>query len=461
MRTLRILWSTLLMISFLITLNTPVSFATDEEILKELERLKQRIEQLEKKLAEQEVKNQEQDKEVTSIKGSKDFEELVKIKEAIGNLKFGLGATGIVQGTLNNDENYKRVRDYERDGDVVDGSYSVDLTVESPIGEHGAAFMHLEGGEGANVTDEVAGLTGVNADALDDDGDLEIAELWYEHSIKDDRAILTVGKLDPTVYFDSNEVANDETTQFLADIFVNNIAVNWPDDYTGGMRLTFNPHKLVAVNLGALEADGDFEDIFEDTFGIGEVHFKPTMGGRQGNYRIYGWVNGGDHEEWEVPWRWSGRNIRILGVPVEEFGWWRYWGNTHDNETGKGFGLSFDQELSDTVTAFLRYGMQSDDIYEAKYSWSIGGQVKGNWWRRPEDVFGIAYGQAVLSSEYERFLKGYGLEPGDEGHFEAYYRYQLNDHLAISPDIQVIHNVAGIEDAHTVTVFGLRGQVDF
>ena len=255
MRALRLIWIPLLITGLLGAVNIPMASATDEEILKELQKLKERIDQLEKKLTEQEAKNEEQDKEVTSIKESSDFQELVKIKEAIGNLKFGVGATGIIQGTINNDENYKRTLDYPRDGDVIDGSYSVDIEIEAPIGEHGTAFLHLEAGEGANVSDELAGLTGVNADALDDDGDIEVAEAWYEHSFKDDKVLLTMGKLDPTVYFDANEVANDETTQFLADIFVNSIAIDWPDDYTGGFRLTVSPHPLLDINLGVMEAD--------------------------------------------------------------------------------------------------------------------------------------------------------------------------------------------------------------
>jgi len=63
------------------------------------------------------------------------FKELVKIQEVLGNIKIGVRATSIVQGTINNDENYKRVRDYERDGNVVDSSYSIDITIEVSVVE--------------------------------------------------------------------------------------------------------------------------------------------------------------------------------------------------------------------------------------------------------------------------------------------------------------------------------------
>ena len=89
------------------------------------------------------------------------------------------------------------------------------------------------------------------------------------------------------------------------------------------------------------------------------------------------------------------------------------------------------------------------------------GQMSDALWKRPEDMLGVVCGQAILGSDYERFLKEYNIHPGDEGHFETYYRYQVNDHLAISPDLQVIHNIARSTESHTVTVFGIRGQIDF
>ena len=107
----------------------------------------------------------------------------------------------------------------------------------------------------------------------------------------------------------------------------------------------------------------------------------------------------------------------MLGISLKGIWGWDYQHRIQDNETGAGFGLSFDQELIDTITGFLRFGLQSGDIYEAKYSWSLGGQMPGAFWNRPQDMLGIGYGQAILSSDYERFSKSYDVHPGDEGHF--------------------------------------------
>ena len=96
----------------------------------------------------------------------------------------------------------------------------------------------------------------------------------------------TMGKLDPVAYYDANEVANDETAQFLADIFVNSIAVEWPD-YTPGLRVAINPNDFIEFNLGILSGDDDWEDLFDDIFGIGEINLKPKFGELKGNYRFH------------------------------------------------------------------------------------------------------------------------------------------------------------------------------
>ena len=60
-----------------------------------------------------------------------------------------------------------------------------------------------------------------------------------------------------------------------------------------------------------------------------QVNFKPKLLSREGNYRILGWYNDQNHTEWLD--------------------------STKDKESSYGFGLSFDQELTDTVVLFDRY----------------------------------------------------------------------------------------------------------
>lgn len=432
MRIITSIWVLLMVGVFIGTVSIPIAYAADEEILKELQELKARIEQLEKRLAEQDNQIEMQTKRIGEH--TEQLAEVKYVKSALGNLEIYVGATGVIQGTINNDSNYRRSPGLPRDGDVTDGNYSVDLEISSPIGENGRALLYLQAGEGMNVVDEAGGFTGANADAIGDDGDVEVSEVWYEHKLFKNRAVLTVGKLDATRFFDNNVVANDETTQFLADIFANSIAMDWPD-YAAGMRFSLYPTHWLDINLGLIEADSDWEDLFDDNFSIVEFNYKPLIGTLPGNYRFYYWWNSSEHERLRHP--------------------------RDANEEGEGFGLSFDQALSENITAFARFGIQDSNIYEIKRSWSLGAQISGAIWRRPDDMFGLAYGQAELGDEFEDLLRDDRFDPEDEGRFEAYYLYRINDHLAISPDLQIAHDLGGSSGSETFTILGVRAQLDF
>jgi len=429
----------LLLITPLILL-TGSTQGTADPLKEELERLKARIEQIEKKLEAQTTKNTQQDdklhlQEAALANQATIVDDLTSISRAIGNLEFSIGATSVLQGTINNDRNHHKTPGIDEKGDDTDASYSVDVEIGAKIGTNGRAFLHLEAGEGEGLNAEAAGLTGVNADALGDSVDFEVAELWYEHSFMAGRIIATVGKLDPVVYFDANAVANDENIQFLSDQFVNNIAVDFPD-YSYGIRLSCLPAAWMEINLGVLEADGDYEDIFDDNFFIAEIVLKPEFGDRSGNYRIYAWRNSGEHEKLRDTLR--------------------------DDKSGDGIGLSFDQQLSQHMTAFCRYGQQSSDIYEVDRAWSAGFQITGGLWGREKDLFGIAYGAAAISSAYRDVLRNEGFSTtAAESRIEAYYRFWVNDHLSLSPDIQWLDGLGGTHSADTVSIFGLRAHLDF
>ncbi len=411
----------------------------------DLEHLEKRIGELEKQVKE----------------GKEETQKWEDLKETFGRFKIGGGITGIVQGTFDNDKNpppSKLAPGVEEAGiereDVTDGSYSVDLELEVDLNRYGRAFLHLEAGEGEGVGRRLSGFvckkhgeakpifTGVNADALGGDGTLTIAEAYWEIPLFAEKLIVTVGKLDPVAYFDANAVANDETGQFLADIFVNNIGVDWPD-YAPGLRITLNPHDLVEINLGCISGDSDYKDLFENLFGMGEINLKPKLYGKlQGNYRFYYWINDRHHMTWE---------------------------DEEAKEESQGFGLSFDQQITPEVTLFARYGIQDDDIkYDCedfslriKDAWSFGGEIKGKFWGRENDTFAIAYGQARLMDELEKRMQGAGAETMEEGHLEAYYKLALGEHVALSLDFQAIFDPGGNKKTDTVYVGGSRLQVTF
>jgi len=426
-----------------------VSKAELEELLRVTKELRQRVEQLEKKLQKYEAKEQELEKAKEEVSG---------IKKALGNLEFAADITMVAQGTINNDDNAKRAGSEGKD--KVDAAWSMDFDITSKIGESGTGFLKLEAGQGYGVNDEVGAISGINDDAPEtEDPTVEVTEAWYEHAFGSVPLVATVGKVDLTNYFDANEVANDETIQFLSSGFVNNMAVEFPDDNGLGSRITYSPTELVDISLGWGEADSNFENIVDDGFGIFELDLKPTLFGKPGNYRVYTWVNGYNHYD--------------TGDLKDVVDGTKTIGDADDDENNWGVGFSFDQIVFKDVALFLRGGIMDDDVVRydedseevdgppMKGAISAGFQVGGSYWGRGDDRFAVAFGSVFLDDELEG---EYGLpdDIADELHLEVYYTLSLFEGgLEFSPDLQVVWNAGGDDNADTVAVGGVRMQINF
>jgi high affinity Mn2+ porin len=436
-------------------------FADDVSIRDEISQLKIRVQALENKLGEQErcINDQkqcilDQNKKIAEYESrlaqfDTDLHRQTGVPIAIAEgLEIGAGGTMIIQGT-NNTNN--AASDVTKKESRTDASYSADITIGKEFKEVGGrAFLHLEAGQGAGLEDDLTLYSNINRDA-DNDNNVRLTELWYEQALFKDKAAFTFGKLDPTVYFDNNEVANDETTQFLGRIFRNSPTIEFPDN-TAGMRLAYMPFEGLELGYGIFDGNSDWEKIGDNLFNIGQIAFKTNFFNLPGNYRFLGWNNNVYHTKW---------------LDIEK-----------TKEAAYGFGLSFDQKVSDIVTLFTRYGWQDPEVYNPdvqatgdlnyslEHSWSAGFQVEGKPWGRQKDVFAFAIGQAIPSRDYKK--AGETLDPArkaeSEGHIETYYRIHVNDHLSLSPDLQYIWNPFGKDvpdDTSGIFVAGMRAQVDF
>jgi len=401
------------------------SFA--EDLNKEILGLKQRISVLEQKLNKQKEKPAEQ-------QGLD--ESLNEMKEIFKGISVGVGATFIMQGTHNANGDA-----LSKNGeDVTDASYSVDLEIEKTFSDYGKAYLHFEGGNGNGVTDELQVFSNVNADATGDEN-FDLIEAWYEQYFESMPLIITFGKLDATCYLDTNEYANDETAQFLGDAFKNSPVLEFPDDNGAGIRFNLEPFKFLQIEAVIMDAEGGWEDFFDNVFFAAQINFKPNILDRPCNYRVYGWLNDKEHIKWSNA--------------------------LETKEKSYGFGLSFDQELTEVLGIFLRYGWQNPRVYadgadfSLEQSWSTGVQFAGSLWGRSKDTFAIAFSQIIPSDDYK---EANNLKAKSEKHLEAYYSFKVNEHLTLSPDLQVIWDPYG-EDAingdKTIVVGGLRAQVDF
>jgi carbohydrate-selective porin OprB len=343
----------------------------------------------------------------------------------IDGLEFAVGVTGIVQGSSGAD-------DLAGD-DRTDANGSLDLEMQAGVGNQGTAFLLVEAREGAGLTDEIETLHGINADALDDDFSFKLTEAWYEHAFMNERLLFTLGKVDLTNYFDGNAVANDETLQFLTDGFVNNIVIEFPEDNGPGLRLAYLFSDAFDIGFAWADSDGDFEDLGNDPFGILELKYKTTINELEGHYRLSLWANLSDHEEWDDP--------------------------MNNDEKNWGASLSFDQALSERFTGFLRAGFQDESVSQVDWALSLGGDWRGPIPSRTKDIFGFALGYGHLSDDYRDAVTA--LDTDHEQKLELYYAIHVNEHLLISPDLQIIRNPAGLENADTITLLGVRSQILF
>jgi carbohydrate-selective porin OprB len=454
-----------------------VSLASEEELrqeiaalkakLSEVDQLKAKVAELEKQVGEQKCSILAQQGTVNEVRQS-----LIQAVPAEGLIKYAPGkgvelpcgfkmqadATFIVQGTPN--ANNPGNRDKSR----CDASWSADVFIEKAFDDWGMALLHMEPGQADTLEGELSLCSNVNRDANDTGADVPITELWYQHYLFNKQLTITAGKMDPANYLDQNEYAFNETTQFLSRIFRNSPAVEWPNDNTLGASITIAPEFLpyLALNASYFNANNSYEDIFNKPFISAELTFMPAAAFGyndkmwNGNYRVYWWYNGLDHS----------KLITQGGSAADDA-----------KEKNTGFGLSFDQMITDVFGIFSRLGWEKHDINIVSTNpnaaplegmWSLGFQITGKYWKREDDVLAFAIGQAFPSKQYKDSDAALAAGAGGaaEGHFEAYYNCKITKNLAISPDFQWIWNPHGISEPYqgydnTIFVYGVRAQLDF
>jgi carbohydrate-selective porin OprB len=435
---------------------------TREEFMKLLETteaLKQKVQQLETKLETYEKARQEKPEPAdadTELKA--EVEELKYVKEALSHIELSGGATMFLQATANNDHNNPD------EGDSTDGAYTLDLNIATHFGSYGSFYVHLESGDGEGVNDDVPSFSVPNYDAYvtqlaNEQCGVTVSEAFYEFTFLDEMFLFDVGKMDVSVLFDENEVAGDETTQFLSNIFVKSMGLTVPEPdnfYAPAMMLAVSPLDLVEFKLiGAAVERENWEDVFDHGFLAGQMNFKPQILGRQGNYRVYAW--------WDERRHVANKDIALVNGRTGGYG------DPSANEDQMGWGLSFDQEVTDGIKAFVRYSQTEDDLAswdsdEDEWAmipfdrvWSAGLGISGLFWNRENDDVGLAYGSVLLTGDYEDANR----HTADERYVEAYYNLGLHERFHITGDFQWIQNAGGDSDASDVYIFGLRSQVDF
>jgi porin len=268
----------------------------------------------------------------------------------------------------------------------------------------------------ADMEDDVENINGRNRDYL--------LTAWYKHTFQFNRAHslgLTGAMIDATDYLDGNAYANDEYNQFMNAALVNAPNGFFPSyDIGGALEWVIDNWSLTGVAMSVGEND---EGNSFNYYGIQlRYQFKDRPG--SGNYRL------------------------IIDTTSKDFN------NPQgtQEESLLGIIISFDQELGQSLGAWIRFGWQEDKAaidYQTLYSGGIN--LSGSLWGRSTDNIGIGYAH----------LDGGNQNIESSQVFESYYRCVFNDIFSMTLDIQYLKDKIDIEDDPSGFIYGIRMTAEF
>ncbi len=251
-----------------------------------------------------------------------------------------------------------------------------------------------------------------------------LTQLWWEQHLLNDRVIARVGKIDQGNLININRLKSDDLF-FLNQAFSGNPALPFPG--TGlGAAIALVPTDLLYILASFGDANGNketagFDTFFDDAEYITavEVGLRPLFKKIwRGNYRFTFWHI--DERE-------------KAGVP-----------------SGKGLALSFDQEVTQSVMALLRYGYADDGGTEVRHILSGGVGIKDPFGSTDDFLgVGVAWGEPQ-----DRALR-------DQYVAEAFYRIQVTPNIRLTPGFQLIVNPSENPNDDLIGVFEVRLRLAF
>jgi hypothetical protein len=270
----------------------------------------------------------------------------------------------------------------------------------------------------ADLEDDVKNINGRNRDYL--------LTAWYKHMFtfgEGHTLGITGGIIDATDYLDENRYANDEYTQFMNEALVNGPSAFLPSYDIGGV-LEWEIGKLAIKGVSMQVGENDEGNSY-NFYGVQVGYTLETPLG-EGNYRILADTTSDDFSDPD------GENTEPL----------------------KGVIISFDQALGEILGAWIRFGWSDDKaIVNFKDLYSGGIDISGKLWGREQDNIGIGY--AHLSGGNQ------GIDRTQVA--EGYVRFGLNEILALTLDVQYLDDKykEGTGDDVDGWITGMRLTAEF
>ncbi len=325
---------------------------------------------------------------------------------------------GITAGTQGLSKNQKLVTTY--------GVGSMDLVVDADIGS-GVLHMYIEGasdagGSAAEVVDGANLDAGTAADA-NGNGRVQLSELAYVFG--SNSYSVAVGVQNLFAFADGNSTSNAETEQFMAVSLVNNPTIAMPD-YTPSIVVNIGKEghanaTFMAARGTGLADNGEPKDDF-----IRNVTKDLLPDGTKKGAFALAEFRLEDKDVW-------------LSVGA--------WNNTRQSNPLSGGYINLDSAEDELFSWSFRYGTNNDKVGTSQFASFTTSHAIGS------DVLGIGYSS-----------QRYSATTIDTKLVECYYRWQLSDSLALTPDIQLWWDANGMRapaagmTGGRIIVYGLRMQ---
>ncbi|MBR1271040.1 carbohydrate porin [Bradyrhizobium sp. AUGA SZCCT0222] len=287
-----------------------------------------------------------------------------------------------------------------------------------------------------------------------------------------DRVTVTVGRFAVGDYFDGNSYAKDPRVDFMNWAMWSAAAYDFPADlpgFTRGAVVELN-RKDWAIRAGLFQvpnAPNSDVLVFKSGGAVVEFEERHTIFDQPGKLRLGIFGNRGNTGSYRNALGIAAAdpmldiNDVIVGIRREN--------------TKYGFYINAEQQLIRDVGIFARASWNDGrneilSFTDVDRSVSAGLSVKGSYWGRPSDTFGIGGAVNGLSSDHRDFLAagGLGLLIGDgrlnyrnESIFETYYAFALDKNFTFTADYQLIANPAYNGDRGPVSIFSGRLHGEF
>lgn len=283
------------------------------------------------------------------------------------------------------------------------------------------------------------------------------------------RITLTLGRMSVTDIFDNNSYAGDARTQFMNWALMANEGFDYAADalgFTTGFAAELNQPDWtlrygvfqVPKNSNGMAIDLELLNAWQM---VTEFEYRYTLAGHAGVIRPLAYLTRAHMGKFDEA-------LDNTADPTDLAA-------TRAYRMKYGLGLNMEQEIVKDVGAFMRLGWNNDQTEPWAFSdvgWtaSTGLSIKGSFWSRPDDTYGLAGVVSGASRAEQEFLAAGGtlilagdgaLTYGTEDILETYYDFQVTKHVHFALDYQFIDNPAFNRDRGPISVLGARVHVEF